>query len=185
VSSPPYSPDLTYLWGIVNRAVRDPELRSRPGGVTQNIWQSYQQTYLSQGLTPPALSIQTVNSLVQTAAAQARAEAALQEARSIFRRTGFDQAITADQIASDIDRRPGAGETSPAFHRVRFDINVNVGGLDLTHPMTWSPELNLPATVSGLLDALEEAAQAAIEENSPLAGAEFQSLGDFISITAV
>jgi hypothetical protein len=181
VSANPPGPDLTFLWGIVNRAVRDPELRARAGGVVQNVWQSYQQTYLSQGLPAPALGIQTVNRLVSTAAAQARAETNLAASIATYRRTGLDQAITADHIAPDIDRRPGAGETSPFFARVRFSINTGVEGAGLTRNFTWSPELNLPQSVSGLLSALDEAGAAAAEDY----GEEYGGLADYVGITAV
>jgi hypothetical protein len=181
VSANPPGPDLTFLAGIISRAVRDPELRSRAGGVVQNVWQSYQQAYLSSGTTAPPLGIQTVNRLVATYAAQARSELALGESIATFRATGLDQAITAAHIAPDIDRRPGAGETTPAFMRVRFQVNVGVEGEPMSRYATWSPELNLPASVSGLLDALEEAAAAVAEDY----GEEFGGLGDLISITAV
>lgn len=174
-------PDLTQLWGIVQRAVRDPELRARPGGVVQNIWSSYQQAYLAAGETPPVLGIAQVNRLVATASAQVRAERELARSVETFRSTGLDQAITAGHIAADIDTRAGVVGATGATFRVRFEYQINVEGEGLTRFLTWTPALNLPATVGGLLDSIEEAARAAAEDY----GEDFADLGDLVSITAV
>lgn len=181
MSSKPPGPDLTYLWGIVNRAVRDSELRGRAGGVTQNVWESYKQSYLDRGEAPPPLSVRDVNPLISTAAAQYRAEARLSDSIATYRRTGLDQAITAAHIAPDIDQRPGAGAVSPAFYRVRFGSQLDIEGEPITRFVTWSPQMNLPASVSGLLSALNEAAAAAAEDY----GEEYVDLTGFVSITAV
>lgn len=174
-------PDLSRLWGIVQRAVRDPELRSRPGGVVQNIWASYQQAYLSAGEAPPTLGVQQVNRLVSTAFAQVRAESELARSTATFRSTGMDQAITAAHIAPDIDTRAGVVGSTGATFRVRFQYQVNVEGEALTRYLTWTPALDLPSTVGDLMDALEEAALAAAEDY----GEDFGGLGDLASITAV
>jgi hypothetical protein len=181
MSSPPGGADLTYLWGIVNRAVRDPELRSRAGGVVQNIWESYKQTYTSAGLTAPTLGIMQVNALVATAAAQARAEIELGRSIATYKTTGLDQAIMAAHIAPDIDLRPGAGTIHAPHYRVRIEARVGVEGETMSRYLTWSPELDLPASVGSLLTAAEEAAMGAAEDY----GEDFVGLGDLISITAV
>lgn len=181
MSSAPPGPDLTFLWGIVGRAVRDPELRARPGGVVQNVWNAYQQTYASQGLAPPRLTIQQLNPLISTAAKQAQAEINLAQSIATYRATGFDQALTAAHIAPDIDLRSGAGTITPAFYRVRFESVLGQGADQASRYVTWSPELNLPASVSGLLGAITEAGAAAAEDY----GEDFAGLGDLISITAI
>jgi hypothetical protein len=179
VSSQPPA-DLRTLWGIVNRAVRDPELRARPGGVVQNIWESYKQSYVGTGATPPRLGIQQVNPLVSMAAAQARAELELSRSIQTYNRTGLDQAIIGAHIAPDIDSRARSGGAVADFHRVRFSIGLNVEGERMERIVTWSPELNLPSTVSGLLEALTEAGSAAAEDY----GEDFTDLGELVSITA-
>lgn len=181
MSSKPPGPDLSYLWGIASRAVRDPELRARPGGVTQNVWEAYKQTYLDRGEVPPPLSIRDVNPLISTASAQYRAESSLAKSIDTYRRTGFDQAITAAHIAADIDQRGGAGAVSEPFYRVRFTSQLNIDGEPMTRYVTWSPQMNLPSSVSGLLGAINEAAAAAAEDY----GEEYGGLGDFVSITAI
>jgi hypothetical protein len=181
MSSPPYEPNLQLLWGTIQRAVRDPELRARPGGVVQNVWESYKQSYVAAGGIPPPLGIQQVNPLVSLASAQVRAERELAASIATYKATGFDQAITAAHIARDIDWRPGAGEVVPAFYRVRFQSEISVEGESMSRYVTWSPELNLPASVSGLLSVLEESAAAAAEDY----GEEWSGLGDFVSITAI
>ena len=184
--APAGGPDLTQLWGIVQRAVRDPELRARGGGsVTQNIWESYKQAYVGAGLTPPKLSVQQLNPLVATASAQVRAEMNLAQTVGVVRGGGPEQAIAARHIAPDIDSQRGAGSTLPASYRVRFDVDLNVDGIRMSHTLTWNPEISLPATVSSLLDRLDEAARAAVENDSPVIGAEYLGLGDYVSITAV
>lgn len=177
----PPGPDLTFLWGIINRAVRDPELTSRPGGVTQNVWESYKQAYASTGEAAPRLGILQVNPLVALAASQYRAEQSLAASVDTYRRTGLDQAITAAHIAADIDRRSGAGNVSPAFYRVRFSSKINVEGESMSRYVTWSPQMAMPTSVSGLLSSLNEAAAAAAEDY----GEEFDGLGDFVSITEI
>ena len=174
-------PDLRSLWGIVNRAVRDPELRARPGGVVQNIWESYKQFYVGAGLVPPPLGVQQVNTLYSIAAAQARAELELSRSIQTYNRTGLDQAITGQHIARDIDSRTLGGGAAPAFHRVRFGIQVDAGTGPIDRYVTWSPELNLPGTVSGLLDALTEHGAAAAEDY----GEDYIGLGDLFSITEI
>lgn len=171
-------PDLSRLWGIVQRAVRDPELRSRPGGVTQNIWSAYQQAYLSAGQAPPRLGLQQVNRLVATASAQARAERALGASLETYQRTGLDQGIVAAHIGPDIDSRTGAAAQAQPLYRIRFETRVMVEGELVSRYLTWTPELALPGSVSGLLAALEEAGAAAGEDY----GEEFQGLGDYFSI---
>lgn len=178
-------PDLTQLWGIIQRAVRDPELRSRSGGVVQNVWESYKQAYVAAGVQPPRLTVQQVNPLVAIASAQVRAEQRLATTIASVRSGGPEQAITAQHIAPDIDSQRGAGSTLPASYRVRFDVDLNVDGIRMSHTLTWNPEISLPATVSSLLDALDEAARAAVENDSPVIGAEYLGLGDYVSITAL
>lgn len=185
MSSNPTHPELQQLWGIVQRAVRDPGLRARAGGVVQNVWESYKQAYISAGAAPPPISIRDVNPLVATASAQVRAEQALAQTITTARREGIAQAITAQHIAPDIDSQRGAGSTLPPSYRVRFDVNLDVDGIRMPHTLTWNPEIALPATVANLLDALDEAARAAVENDSPVIGAEYLGLGDYVSITAV
>lgn len=181
LSGPPPGPDLTFLWGIANRAVRDPELRARPGGVVQNVWEAYKQTYLDRGEVPPPLGIRDVNPLISTASAQYRAETQLANSINTYNRTGLDQAIGANHIAADIDRRAGAGDVSPAFYRVRYSSLINVDGETMTRFRTWSPQMNLPNSVSGLLSALDEAARADAEDYDE----EHAGLGGLISITVI
>lgn len=174
-------PDLSRLWGIVQRAVRDPELRSQPGGVVQNIWASYQSAYLAAGEAPPTLGVQQVNRLVSTAFAQVRAERELGRSIETFQNTGLDQVITGAHIAPDIDARAGVVGATGATFRVRFEYQINMEGEPMTRYITWTPALALPSSVGDLMDALEEAAMAAAEDY----GEDFGGLGGLVSITAV
>ncbi len=174
-------PDLQQLWGIVNRAVRDPELRARPGGVVQNVWESYKQAYVSVGLPPPRVGLQEVNKLVATASAQVRAERSLASSIEITRRTGLAQGITSAHIGPDIDTRAGVAGTAGATFRVRFESRIGVEGTEVKRYLTWTPALSLPTTTTDLLAALDEAAAAAAEDY----GEDYAGLGDLVSITAV
>ena len=177
---PPRS-DLLQLWGLVTRAYHDPELRVGRGRIIQNIFASYQQSYLQAGLAPPSLTLQDVNRLSSVAGAQYRAEQALARDLRVSQRTGLDVGLTAEYMARDIDTSPGAGFAYPGSMRVRFSIRTEVEGQPLERIVTWQPGLEGPDSVQSLQEQLEAAGSGFAEDY----GEDFLGLGDFISITYV
>lgn len=167
------------VYGILQRAARDPELRARPGGVVQNAWETYKQQALAAGEQPPPLGLQTFNRLYGVVAGQVRAERALGTALATYRRTGFDQALTYEMWAPDIDARFQIPTQAPAISRIRFGVSVNYYGETYTRFLTWEPGLERPQSVAGLLDALEDVGASRLEKY----GEEFDSVTDDISLS--
>lgn len=177
----PSRPDLLQLWGIVSRATHDPELRSRPGAVTQNIFNAYQQSYLEAGQQPPALSIFEVNQLRSLASRQYLAERNLAGAIDVYQRTGFDQAIDSTMLAPDIDTGPGAGYAYPGQTRIRFQITTEVDGVPVTRWVTYMPGIEGPSSVASMMDMLDVAGEGFAEDY----GEVYSGLGDQFSVTYV
>jgi hypothetical protein len=173
--------DLFQLWGIVNRAVRDPELRARPGGVVQNIYAAYQQGYLRAGVEPPRLVPSDVNPLYSRAAAIYRSERELAAAVGIWKTTGLDQALTGDMMARDVDAASLSQTIRGPIPRIRYEVDYLVEGESMRFIHTWHPGLDMPQSVSELLDSLESTGT----EEAANYSAEFEGLGDLISITTV
>lgn len=173
--------NIASVWTDIQRAVRDPELRSTPGGITQYVWNAYQQSYLAQGLNPPPATIQDMGQLVSIASAQARAESSLQRSIDTYQRTGLDQALTADHFAPDINARELGSVPGGPDLRVRFAINLVSEGSAVTQWLTWDPGINQPQSVSGLLGGLEDAGRAAAEDY----GNEYGGITGDISIATI
>lgn len=165
--------------GFLEQGVRDPELRARPGGVTQFVWESYKQKYLEAGQEPPPLGVQMVNRLYSVAAEKYRAERELGGAIETFRRTGLDQALTGRMFARDYDTPGGALPGSDRPIRVRFGVQVSYYGETYTRYLTWEPGLEVPQSTSGLLDALADVGASRLEQY----GEEFDALSDEVSLS--
>lgn len=180
-SSPPGQNPLLSAWGSIQQAMRDPELRSRPGGVTQYVWEAWKQSWLGRGLQPPPATIQQMNALMGQAGRQRQAETNLNAAINTFKLSGRDQALTAMHVSPDIDSRSAAFQPMGPNYRVRFSSTFIVEGLAQELHFTWEPGLTLPASVGELLDALTDADTGFGEDY----GITFVGLGGSISITTV
>lgn len=177
----PHRADLLQLWGVIGRAVRDPDLQVGRGRVMQNIFNTYQQSYLAAGEAPPRLTIFEVNQLRSLAARQYRAERALQRSINLEAQTGLAQGLTVEHFAPDLDTRPGAGFAFPSSYRVRFQINTEQLGQEFSRYVTWDRADIAGLSTSQLLDRLAEVARGFGEDY----GEEFTGLGDYYSITYV
>ena len=173
--------DLFQLWGKVNQAIRDPQLRAKAGGVTQFIFESYKQSYAATGQAPPSLSIFDVNPLVSLAASQFRAETQLLGAAGTFQATGLDQAITGSMIANDIDSRGLLGIVAQPSYRVRVGALVTAEGEQIHQFYTFSTGLSAPSSISQLLDQAAQAAQGFASDY----GLQFNALSGYMSVTMV
>jgi hypothetical protein len=183
----PGAQNLAAIWGSIQAAIRDPQLRAQPGGVTQYVWNAYQQSYLSRGETPPPATIRDMNTLMSAAGRIAAAERNLAPALDTFRQQGIDQVLTGAMFAPDLDARSPAQQPFGPTLRVRYEVQALVDGQPETFFLTHSPGLDTPQTVSELLDQLAESAQTQLENDSPFGpdfGVEYQGLGDVVSITS-
>src|SRR5205823_4224852 len=120
--------------------------------------------FLSKREPLPPGSFQAVNSLLSLAGQQRRATDELDRAIATYRRTGLDQALTGAQIAPDIDSRSLDARLGGAMYRIRYEAAVQVEGDIVMTRFTWDPGLELPQTVSGLLDSLDAEAATAAED---------------------
>lgn len=170
---------LLNLWGHAQNAYRDPELRARPGGVTQFLWETFKQTYLARGQQPPAVTIQDMNRLVSLAGQQWRAERRLNGAINTFRTTGLDQALTAEHFAPDIDSRSPSQQPMGPNYRIRFNATYLVEGVAQELHFTWDPGLAAPVSTADLVGGLEEAGMGFAEDY----GHTFVGLGADVSVT--
>ncbi len=106
---------------------------------------------------------------------QQGAQVILQGARDQLERRGLDQAITADMIGLATDARSQQARNLAPFHRVRVPVTMRdtqTGNL-FEQWATVALEGSLPASMSGLLDTLQQQLEAGA------AG----SLGSFVSIS--
>lgn len=172
----------SHLWGSFQSAVNDPEIRNVPGGVQQYVWASVRNDYLGRGENLPAGSFAAVNELLSLAGRQRAAATQLGRAVTEFQRTGIDRAIMAgEHTAADIDARSLNQQANGPDWRVRFEYGVTVDGEPVMLRGTWDPGILKPQSVSGLLDAVEQAAQTLAEDYG------YEYAGDFAlnSITEV
>lgn len=175
----PSRPDFFPLWGVVQAALNDPEVRARPGGVQQAIWQAYHENISQLPGEHPMLTIFQVNKLVSAAANIRGARGQLAGALARSASTGFPEALTGRMMAPDIDRGPGVGFTRSELMRARFTVNAVVGGIPSTMYLTYEPGTAPPEDTAALLADLEDVARSKAEEY----GWEFAGLGDLVEIT--
>lgn len=142
MSRPPLQVPLDTYWGVIQAAARERQ-------TTAAIWLQvrYASEVANETLAPGAF--QRMNQLRALAGSQIRADAALG-------RLTPDQAITADQIALDINSRDQqARNLNPRF-RVAFDVEGTKisTGERITLRLTDTFGANLPATAGDLEDHL-------------------------------
>lgn len=173
--------NLLTIWGNIQQAVRDADLRARPGGVTQYVWEAFKQSYLARGENPPKATIQDMNRLMASAGRQQRADSVLSNAIQDYLNRGIDRALTSEMFAPDIDSRALNEQPLGPNYRIRFGTQMEVGGeqMDLTY--TWSPGISPPTSISDLLGGLTEVGAG----NADDYGSEFLGLTYDVSISTV
>lgn len=174
-----FPPSLTQQWQQTVGAFSDPALRSTPGGFTQYAWASYQQAYLAQGLEPPPLSFQQMNQFISATARVANTNIAFGDAARRVQLSGVDRAITERMVAPDVDARSPSAQPLGPNTRVRFTIDVNVGGMALSQWVTYEAGLAPPQTVQSMLDTLDAAGSVAADKYNM----EYDGLGGQVFIT--
>ena len=148
-------PDFLRLWGIVRGAVELPELRGNRNLAAQYIHNTYRQSYLAAGETPPPLSVQAVNEVLGLAFDQRQAKRELGRAVNRYLGEGVDTILSPAMRAPDIDAEPGAGFVRPERLRVRIGYTTT----EETVPTQWvTRELDLGevSSVSEVVDLAEE-----------------------------
>lgn len=170
-----------HLWGSFQTAVNDPLVRDQPGGVQQYVWQSVRNDYLSRGEPLPPGSFQGVNALLSLAGQQRRAAAQLGKAIDAYQLTGRETALTSEHMSPDIDTRPLSAQLTGPRLRIRFGAQMTLQGELIVQNFTWDPGLNVPQTVGGLLEGLDEAAAAAAEDY----GFEWTGNATVLSVTTI
>jgi hypothetical protein len=145
--------------GTFQRAVSDPVLRAQPGGIQAYVWADLRNEYLSRGEPLPAGAFQAVNQLLGWAGQQRRASLNLAEAMSLSERSGLEQAITADMTAPHLDTRALNEMITGPQHRVVYLTQELVEGEPVLSYRTHDLGFDLPQSLSGLQDQVDESAQ--------------------------
>lgn len=146
-------------FGYFQAAVNDPEVRARPGGVQQYVWQAVTNEFAARGEPLPQGSFQAVNQLLSLAGQQRRASMALAQGLGLAERSGLDQAVTGEMISSHLDARPLGEQGLGRGYRAVYLSKEIVDGEEVLSYRTHDFGPDLPQSVSGLQATIDEAAQ--------------------------
>ena len=146
-------------FGYFQAAVNDPELRNRPGGVTQYAWAAVTQDFAARGEPLPAGAFQAVNQLLSLAGQQRRAQQELSAGLSRQEEGPFNQAILSNMAAPHLDTRALNEMVLGPQHRVVYITQDLVEGEPILSYKTHDFGYNLPQSIADLQAQVEDAAQ--------------------------
>jgi hypothetical protein len=145
--------------GLFQAAVNDPAIRAVPGGVQQYVWADLRQEYERRGLPLPSGAFQAVNQMLSWAGSQRQASARLAAGMVLAERSGLDQAIGAEMTAPHLDTRALNEMVTGPQHRVVYLTQELVEGEPVLSYRTHDFGFDLPQSLSGLQDQVDESAQ--------------------------
>jgi hypothetical protein len=161
----PTARGMTGGWQQVLGAVMSPVSGGGRGSQTTFIWESWRQSYLSIGLTPPRASLSAMGELVSRATAIRTARNTLADTYSTWRATGSDQALTGRMAAPGLLSRDVEDQPNGPSYRAVVEMRaLGLDGEEIRQHVTWTIGNFLPTSISEFHQGLTEAALGAAED---------------------